>query len=482
MKTELINIIFGMKVRQSRLEANMSLSEFANRCALSPSYITEIEKGRKYPKTDKILKMADVLKKDYDNLVSIKLSPSLTHLGTILSSLRIGEFPFEEFGLDASDIVGIFTRIPDKAGALAHAILEIVHHHNIKEEHFLRAALRSYQELHENYFQDLEDAAGQFVKSYKLDNLALPLKQNRLEQVICQKFGYTLNTTKLAEHALLSTYRSVTIDGKKPKLLLNAALRPSQSKFLLARELGYRYLELTERAHTSAPDRVESFQQVLNDFKASYFAGALLMPRAAILADIQDFFQRKTWSEQPLLDMLKKYDVTPEMLFYRLSELIPQFFGIRLHFLRFNGADGHYKLVKHLNMNAMLLPNINNHGRREYNHWLAVRLLKEMAEAGDPEQFNHQPLAGIQIDDFLHAQERILSFGLARPLALSPQIGSSVTIGFRITPKLKDVVRFADDPAINVTVVDDEPANSKAELEKGEREAALAQLVADMQN
>ena len=80
MNTDLVNIILGMKVRQARLETNLTLSEFANRCDLSPSYITEIEKGRKYPKTDKILRMAEVLNKSYDDLVSIKLAPSLTYL------------------------------------------------------------------------------------------------------------------------------------------------------------------------------------------------------------------------------------------------------------------------------------------------------------------------------------------------------------------------------------------------------------------
>jgi hypothetical protein len=32
MNTELVNIIFGMKVRQARLEADLTLSEFAQRC------------------------------------------------------------------------------------------------------------------------------------------------------------------------------------------------------------------------------------------------------------------------------------------------------------------------------------------------------------------------------------------------------------------------------------------------------------------
>lgn len=479
MKTELINIIFGMKIRQSRIEANMSLSEFANRCDLSPSYITEIEKGRKYPKNDKIMKMADVLDQDYDNLVSIKLSPSLTHLETILSSPILGEFPFEEFGLDPNNIVSIFTRIPDKASALAHAILDIVRQHNIKEEHFLRAALRSYQELHENYFQDIEDAVDRFAREFNLD-LTPPLPQQLLEEIICQKFGYELNTTELVNQPLLSTYRSVYINGRKPKLLLNAALRPSQIKFLLARELGYQYLKLEERGNTSAPDRVESFQQVLNDFKASYFAGGLLMPRSAILADIRACFERKSWSYEPLLRMLEKYDVSPEMLFYRLSELIPQFCGIRLHFLRFNGTDHAYKLVKHLNMSAWLLPQSNEVSEQVYDHLLGVRLLKEMSMAAAAEQFYNRPLVGIQIDNFSYSHERILSFGLARPLALSPQIGSSVTLGFRITPELKNIMRFVDDPAIPVTMVNDEPAIPTVEKERIGRETALNQLIAKM--
>ena len=41
---------------------------------------------------------------------------------------------------------------------------------------------------------------------------------------------------------------------------------------------------------TSAPERVDSFEQVLNDFKASYFAGALLVNRERLLArhDLED--------------------------------------------------------------------------------------------------------------------------------------------------------------------------------------------------
>jgi transcriptional regulator with XRE-family HTH domain len=56
--TELVNIIFGLKVRQARTAAGLTLTELAAEADLSPSYLTEIEKGRKYPRADKILRMA----------------------------------------------------------------------------------------------------------------------------------------------------------------------------------------------------------------------------------------------------------------------------------------------------------------------------------------------------------------------------------------------------------------------------------------
>ena len=499
MNTNLINIIFGLKVRQARLDTKLSLSKFAARCDLSPSYVTEIEKGRKYPKADKILKMAEVLDKSYDDLVSIKLDPSLTYLEKILSSPLLEQFPFDAFDLDVSDLVGLFTRAPDKASALLQVALEIGRQYDMKDEHFLRAALRSYQEIHDNYFQEIEDKAVEFLKKYDLEG-QLPLPLDALDEIIRQQFGYEIDNRGLTGHDLLSTYRSVFIDGAKPKLLINAALRSNQIKFILAREMGYQFLSLKERANTSAPDRVDSFEQVLNDFRASYFAGAMLIPRAAILADLQEFFQLETWSPYRLLNMLEKYDVTPEMLLYRFSELIPQFFGIRLHFLRFHHNNHSYKLIKQLNMNQLLLPSGIGLHEHHCRRWLPVRLLRDMEPKGTPDQFNENTIAliGAQVSEFLESKERFLTFGFARPLALSPEVGSSAVVGFRLTPDLRQVIRFVDDPTIPMIIIHEtcercplttdqctvrsaEPTILQAEKKKATREAALRQLVAQLQ-
>ncbi|MCA9958145.1 MAG: helix-turn-helix domain-containing protein, partial [Anaerolineales bacterium] len=282
MSTDLVNIIFGMKVRQARTEVNLSLSDLAKRAGLSPSYLTEIEKGRKYPRNDKIMRMASVLGKEYDDLVSIKLRPSLGYLEAALSSSILGRFPFAEFGFEREDLVNLLTREPEKASALLHAILEIARRYDLREEDFLRAALRSYQEIHENYFPELEQAAQAFTHELgaKYDFPAdAPLNQDTLLAILQQEYGYKVDNEMIAQQSELNGYRSVFVAGERPLLLINNRLYPRQIKFLLARELGYQYLQLQERSTTSTPDEVTSFNQLLHDFKAAYFGGALLMPR-----------------------------------------------------------------------------------------------------------------------------------------------------------------------------------------------------------
>ncbi|MCP4424988.1 MAG: helix-turn-helix domain-containing protein, partial [Chloroflexi bacterium] len=464
MSANLINIIFGMKVRQARTEAGMTLSKFAKKAKLSPSYATEIEKGRKYPRADKIMKMAEVLERDYDDLVSIKLSPSLAYLESTLSSAILRRFPFEEFGFEAEDLVHLLTREPEKASALLHAILEFIRRYDLQEEDFLRAALRSYQEIHENYFPELEEAALAFTavigQKYGLSANSPP-DRDTLETILRQEYGCQIDETTIGENEALGAYRSVFVPEerpfpeKRPSFYINDKLFARQIKFLLARELGYQYLGLKERSLTSTPDRIDSFGQLMNDFKAAYFGGALLMPREVILEDIRQFFGMTTWNPQPLQDMLAKFDVTPEMLFYRFSELIPQAFGVQLHFMRFHRSNGRFQLIKHLNMNRLLVPS----GIGLYEHycrrWLSVRLMRQIEnDAPTSETTTYAPPAA-QISEFLESGERFLSFGFARSMVLTPGVTSSVIVGFRVDEKLKQTVGFCGDTAVPTAIINE---------------------------
>ncbi len=460
MTNSLINIIFGMKVRQARLEAELTLTEFASQCELSPSYMTEIEKGRKHPRSDKILRMAEVLNKPYDELVSITLSPSLTYLSTTLKSMAFQRFPFEEFGLEMSDLVTLLTREPEKASALLHAVLEIGSRYGVSEEDFLRATLRSYQEIRENYFQDLEDAAREFIVIFGAKHNLTdtpPASEAALQAILREEYKIEFDLTTIAEQPALQKYRSVFLRGKTPRLLINAALHERQTKFILAREVGYQYLKLKDRSFASTPDQINSFEQILNDFKAAYFGGVLLMPRQQLLADLEHMFAQTVWSPHLLLAMLDKYQVTPEMLFYRFSELIPQFFGVKLHFLRFHHQQGSedYPLIKQLNMNQLVVPSGIGSLEHYCRRWLSLRLLQNMERTGQVATAVDQPHVGIQLSEFVESQDKFLCLGFARELSLSPGVTSSVIVGFRVDSELKNTIRFAQDPTIPQVIINE---------------------------
>ena len=53
-KSQNERIIFGLKVKQFRQEKSMSFSELSKLAGMSVSYLNEIEKGKKYPKGEKI--------------------------------------------------------------------------------------------------------------------------------------------------------------------------------------------------------------------------------------------------------------------------------------------------------------------------------------------------------------------------------------------------------------------------------------------
>src|SRR5215813_7191472 len=152
-------VIFGMKMRQYRERAGLSLTDLAGRTGLSTSYLTEIEHGKKYPKAEKIERLADELGRSYDDLVSIRLDDELSPLAGFLASPVLHNFPYHLFGISAAQVVELITRQPAEASALVNALIGIAEQYNIGVESLYRAALRSYQEMNENYFPEIEDAA-----------------------------------------------------------------------------------------------------------------------------------------------------------------------------------------------------------------------------------------------------------------------------------------------------------------------------------
>lgn len=444
-----------MKLRQFREHKGLSLTDFAGLTGLSVSYLTEIERGKKYPKAEKIARLAEALGKNYDDLVSIKLDEEFSPLAGFLSSPVLHNFPYHLFGMSPAQVVELLTRQPAEASALVNALVAISEQYNIGVEHLFRSALRSYQELNDNYFPEIERAVDDFAHSAGIESDPTP-RYDDLRGLIEKRFKYRLDDQRLKEHPKLLQFRSVLVtkNRREPQLLMNPSLTEFQKKFILAREIGYQVLGLKERALTSAPERVDSFEQVLNDFKASYFAGALLINRERLLSDIKEFFSLERWEPERFRDFLDKYEVTPEIFMYRLTEVLPRYFHIKLHFLRFNHEGDQYKLVKHLNMSQVLIPGGTGVNEHYCARWLALRILKELEGHSAESEQAEEPVIGVQLSSFVDNDSRFLCIAMARHLAINRSAASSVALGFRVDDHFEKTVQFIKDPAITRLQID----------------------------
>jgi transcriptional regulator with XRE-family HTH domain len=159
-----LKLIMGLKLKQLRSEKGMSLTQLAHATDISISYLNEIEKGKKFPKPDKIAVLANTLDVSYDWLVSVKMNKKLAPVADILQSKIMKEILLDVFGIDKNQMLDLLSRVPVKLNAFLNTIIEISRNYGMRVENFYQSALRSYQEMHENYFDDIEKSVDDCVR------------------------------------------------------------------------------------------------------------------------------------------------------------------------------------------------------------------------------------------------------------------------------------------------------------------------------
>jgi hypothetical protein len=447
-----LRTIFGIKLRQQRERRHLTLAALGQACSLSPSYLAEIEAGKKYPKAEKTWQIAEALGCSYDDLISTKLGHEFSELQEFLTSPGLRDFPFDLFGLPAADLMKLLSRSPHEVAALIRTVGDIARQHNIGVEHFLHAALRCYQELTGNYYEAIEKQADEFAVGLSRERRA-DATFDALVARLHDRCGCGVDEETLGRRPALRQFRAVRAAAPHLRLLLNPALTESQKAFVVAREIGYHVLDLKPRSFTTPPHHEGSFEQVLNDFKASYFAGAVLLPRDRLITDLRAFFRQTTWQAEALLRLLDRHHVTAETLMYRLSQLVPSQFGLRAHFLKFTDEHGHFHLVKQLNLSDLPVPPGIGAAEHYCRRWLSTRLLVE-ATAWQRRRPRHARRAFVdaQRSRFPDGKE-FLCIGLAQPQVLRPEVTMSLTIGFMADQQLFDTVRFAHDRTIPDAVI-----------------------------
>lgn len=437
IEEEYIRLIFGLKIKQIRTERNLSLFGLSKLCGLSKSYLNEIEKGKKYPKTDKIVLLADTLDVSYDQLVSLKLDKNLAPIGEILQSRILKEIPLDLFGIQEADLIDIIAEAPSKVNAFISTIIEIAQHYNLSRESFFLASLRSFQEAENNYFDELEKKVTTFAKAYHID-LSKRIRMEELEEILIEEYGYVINYEELTTHKELHGLRSVFVPKTRTLLLANHMDEP-QRLFIYAKEIAYNYLEIKERLYTFPWIQFKSFDEVLHNFYASYFAGALVIPKESLVPELTQFFQQKNWKPSSFTNMMNRYNASPESFYQRLTNILPKDFNFKnLFFLRFahKANSGRFHLTKELHITHQQTPRANEINEHYCRRWVSLDTLKEVIETEKEHVF------AIQISTYSDIGNEYLVLSSATADPFKKDQYRSISVGMLITPYLKKKLPF----------------------------------------
>ena len=449
-KSQNHKIILGLKVRQLRTEKRLSFAVLSEQTGMSVSYLNEIEKGKKYPKEDKIQLLASALATTPASLISAEMPQSLSAVEDLLQSNFLNELPLDLFGIEMNKVVEIIANAPMRVAAFISTLVELSRNYALREENFYFGALRSYLEMNNNYFEDLEEAVRQFTKHNKVP-IGHTLPDHFLASLLEKKYSYKIVEKGLDTYPELKNIRSVFVPKTK-QLLLNSSLNEQQRAFQFGKELGFNALLLKERAYTASLQRVKSFDEALNHFKAGYFSAALLMPREAFVKDMEAFLKMEKWDDgATLTNLLQKYQATPEMLFQRMTNVLPHFFGLnKLFLLRFvhrldtNQID----MNKELHLNRRHHPHGNGLDEHYCRRWISVSLLKELETMQNNATLSskNDTLVGVQRSHYFQTNDEYLCFTMVRA---SGTRNVSVTIGILIDNESLQGIKFINDADIS---------------------------------
>lgn len=443
-----VKLIFGLKVAQLRKDQELSYQQLSDKTGLAISYLHNIEKGKKYPKADKIMALARALQTDYNYLVSLDADKKMKPIFDLLNSDFLKIFPLDKFGINLSKFINLLVDTPGKVNAFISTVIKITRNYQLQGEDFYKAALRSYQDLHDNYFPELERASQRVRERFGISQIPAP---KILEQILQEEYNVRVDRTTLSDHPKLQRVRSYFAPDARVLYLHPMFVDGPQELMLLAKEIGFQALELSERPYVTRMIELESFEKLFNDFQASYFAVALLMDEDSMVEQIKEIASMPTWNPQYILDFMATYKVSQEMLLQRLANILPRHFGINdLFFLRFFTKPDRekFEMTKEMHLSQLHDPYANQLEEHYCRRWISVDIINRFRKKSDL-----QPLADAQLSTYHGTDRTYLCISMAKASTDAPGCSTSVTIGLLVDEKLRELFHWLNDPAIQAKEV-----------------------------
>jgi len=441
LKEEQIRRIFGLKLRQIRERKDLSLFGLSKKTGLSKSYLNEIEKGKKYPKPDKILSIAEALDTTYDEMVSMKLSGKMGPLSDMIMSGVLKEIPLNIFGIEENHLIDIIANAPEKVTAFIGTLFEMARSFDISKDYFYLSALRSYQEAHLNYFPEIEQSVKSFSNRYQID-AEKKLSSDELDELLREEFGYSIIYKKINHKELDGQIRSVFVPKRK-ELLLDAEMSESQKVFILAKELAYCHMDIEIRPLTFSWIKFQGFEEVLNNYRASYFAGALIISEERLKAGLNKILSANTWNTDAFFDLMFSFTESAETFFQRITNLLPIHFGINdMFFLRLSHTDDDQtiEMNKEFHMGKSDHPRAINNMENYCRRWVSTNVLLNKDKYKEQKGVR----LGIQKSKLQKSGDSHLVITASNQDPFNTKVERSVCIGIALDNRQSKKLKFLD--------------------------------------
>ncbi|HWU45566.1 MAG TPA: helix-turn-helix domain-containing protein [Humibacter sp.] len=314
----------GHRIRHFRGQRSLTLDQLGASTGLAPSQLSLIENGRREPKLSALQTIANALEVDLatllkneppDDRAALELELTKAQRGSLYASLGLPVVkptrgtPTETL----ESLVGLHRELARRA-ELAIATPEEARRANTE--------LREWMRARNNYLPEIEALAEERVKASGHTTGALT---HREVSVMAEQLGFQLIYVNDLPHSA----RSVT-DLANGRIYLPPASIPGGH--------GLRSMALQAMAHRllghTRPANYAEF--LLQRLEINYYAACCLMPQAAAVAFLQNAKKEKDLAVEDFRDA---FGVTHEAASLRMTNLMTEHLGMRLHFLRV-GDDG----------------------------------------------------------------------------------------------------------------------------------------------
>lgn len=322
-------IVLGHRIRHYRRRAGLTLDELGAVVGKPAPYLSLLENGKREPRLGLVNDLAAALDVAAVDLLKPEAPNRRAELEIALS--RAQEDPlYQELGLPH---LKPSAKLPDLVLEHLIRLYQELRGRSIpnivtrEEARIANSELRMEMQRRGNFFGDIEAAAAEAVAAIGYGGGGALTEGD--VQALASHFGFSIHRA----NDIPSSVRSVSdLRGKRIFIPDRDVLSNRGARSIIMQTLGHFAL-----GHDDPKDFAAFLRQRV---EANYFAGASLMPVAALMPMLRRDMEQRDVSIEDLKDV---FYVSYEMAAHRFTTLATEQLGIRLHFVR---SDQHGTIWK----------------------------------------------------------------------------------------------------------------------------------------